>query len=340
MGLALGDIRNGMQKLTAKRVRNAAQVLLSYYRSRLTGKPEIQGLPIALSVEPTTSCNLRCPECPSGLRSFTRPTGMLSAALFNSVIDQLSEHLIYLTFYFQGEPYLHPEFLPMVRYAAARGIYTATSTNAHYLTDERARLTVESGLDRIIISIDGTTQETYQSYRVGGNLEKVLEGTRNIIRWKKQLRRNSPHVVFQFLVVRHNEHQIPEVYELARKLGVNEVKLKTAQIYDYHHGSDLIPVNDRYSRYRKMPDGTYQIKNSLDNHCWRMWHSCVITWDGKVVPCCFDKDAHHVLGDVSRQSFEKIWRGAAYDEFRKKLIQSRKQIEICANCTEGTKVWA
>lgn len=340
MGFALADIRNGMKKLTAARVSNAAQVLASYYQSRFTGRAEIKGMPVALAVEPTTSCNLRCPECPSGLRSFTRPTGMLSSALFNAVIDQLADRLIYLTLYFQGEPYLHPEFLPMVRYATGKGIYTATSTNAHYLTDERARLTVESGLDRLIISIDGTTQQTYQSYRVGGSLEKVLEGTQNIIRWKKKLKSNAPHIIFQFLVVRHNEHQIPEVYQLARRLGVNEVKLKTAQIYDYQNGSDLIPDNAKYSRYRKMPDGTYRIKNNMANHCWRMWHSCVITWDGKVVPCCFDKDAHHVLGDVSREPFKHIWNSAAYYEFRKQLIQSRKQIEMCANCTEGTKVWA
>ncbi|MCS6974066.1 MAG: SPASM domain-containing protein [Cyclobacteriaceae bacterium] len=336
----LMDIRNGLQKLTMKRLHNFAQVLGSYYRSRITGKPDIKGLPVALAFEPTTSCNLRCPECPSGLRSFTRPTGMLNTELFKSVINQVADRLMYLTFYFQGEPYLHPEFLPMVQHAAGFGIYTATSTNAHFLNDERARLTVESGLDRLIISIDGTTQQTYQSYRIGGNLNKVLEGTANIVKWKKTLKRNTPHIIFQFLVVRHNEHEIPEVYRLARQLGVNEVKLKTAQIYNYQHGSDLIPVNEKYSRYRRMPDGSYRIKNSLDNHCWRMWHSCVITWDGKVVPCCFDKDAHHVLGDVSRQSFEEIWHSDMYRDFRAKLLISRKQTEMCANCTEGTRVWA
>lgn len=340
MSLVLADLRNGMKKLTASRLRNAAQVVGSYYRSRLTGNPEIIGLPMALAFEPTTSCNLRCPECPSGLRSFTRPTGMLRTSLFQSVIEQLADRLIYLTFYFQGEPYLHPEFLSMTQYASRKGIYTATSTNAHFLTDERARMTVESGLDRLIISIDGVTQQTYQSYRVGGSLEKVLEGTQNIIQWKRKLKRNTPHVVFQFLVVKPNEHEIPEVYRLARKLGVDEVKLKTAQIYDYRNGADLIPRNEKYSRYRKMPDGSYQIKNRLENHCWRMWHSCVITWDGKVVPCCFDKDAHYVLGDVNKSAFTEIWNGDAYRAFRVRLLQSRRQIDMCANCTEGTKVWA
>ena len=185
---------------------------------------------MSISFEPTTSCNLRCPECPSGLRQFTRPTGMLGEDLYKRTIDELHKTLLYLIFYFQGEPYLHPQFLDLVRYATERNIYTATSTNAHYLTDANARKTVESGLDRLIISIDGTTQEVYQQYRVGGKLEKVLEGTKNILRWKRELKSRTPHVLFQFLVVKPNEHQIADVKRLARELGVDEVGLKTAQI--------------------------------------------------------------------------------------------------------------
>jgi len=334
------DRWNFASKVTPRRTLNAIRIFSSYQQSRLTGNAAIAGFPISISVEPTTSCNLRCPECPSGLRSFTRPTGMLKTPLFHSVIDQLSGTLSYLTFYFQGEPYLHPEFLSMASYASEKGIYTATSTNAHYLQDENARQTVESGLDRLIISIDGTTQDTYQSYRVGGTLDKVIEGARNVIAWKQKLKSKTPHVVFQFLVVLPNEHQIPEVYALAKSLGVDQVVLKTAQIYDYVQGSDLIPKNEKYSRYRLKPDGTYSIKNSLDNHCWKMWHSCVITWDGKVVPCCFDKDAHHVLGDLSQTTFDEIWNGDLYNQFRASLLRSRSEIEICKNCTEGTKVWA
>jgi len=265
---------------------------------------------------------------------------MLQQEMFSKTIDQLKDTLTYLTFYFQGEPFLNPQFLEMVKYASAKGIYTATSTNAHFLKDEIARQTVESGLDRLIISIDGTSQDTYESYRVGGDLTKVIEGTKNIIAWKKKLKSATPHVIFQFLVVRPNEHQIPEVYKLADELGVNQVVLKTAQIYDYEQGSDLIPIQEKYSRYRKLSDGSYGIKNSLDNHCWKMWHSCVITWDGKVVPCCFDKDAHFVLGDLNEQSFKEIWFGEKYNHFRASLLKSRSEIEICKNCTEGTKVWA
>jgi radical SAM protein with 4Fe4S-binding SPASM domain len=337
--VSLSDIRDAGTVLTGRRLYNALRVLASYYRSQWRGNPRIRGMPVAVSVEPTTSCNLRCPECPSGQRNFTRPTGMLKKDLFMRVIDELSPTLAYLTFYFQGEPYLNPHFLDMVRYAHQNGVYTTTSTNAHFLTDETARATVESGLSRLIISVDGTTQETYQAYRIGGSLSKVLEGTARIVEWKKKLRSRTPKTVFQFLVVRPNEHEIPEVFRLARVLGVDQVKLKTAQIYDFENGSDLIPLQEKYSRYRKDEHGLYRIKNQLDNHCWKMWHSCVITWDGKVVPCCFDKDAHHVMGDLTRQTFEEIWFGEKYDEFRKSLFRARREIDMCRNCTEGTRVW-
>lgn len=329
-----------MYHLSPRKVFNAAQVVCSYYYARHTQKAVHWGLPIALSIEPTTSCNLRCPECPSGLRSFTRPTGMLPEDLFYKVINELHPTLSYLTFYFQGEPYLHPKFTDLVKYAHQKGVYTATSTNAHFLTDDNAQKTIQSGLDKLIVSLDGTTQDTYEQYRIGGKLDKVIEGTKRLLRWRKALKSQTPKVVFQFLVVKPNEHQIPEVYALAKSLGVDGVQLKTAQIYDYEQGSPLIPTIDKYSRYALQSDGTYKIKNALDNSCWRMWQSCVITWDGKVVPCCFDKDAHHVLGDLQLQTFKDIWQGAAYQAFRQQLLVSRSQIEMCRNCTEGMQVLA
>lgn len=334
------DRLNLLSKLTPRRAANAARVLAGYHRSRRTGRPDVWGLPISLSLEPTTACNLRCPECPSGLRSFTRPTGRLPDELARQVVDELHESLLYLIFYFQGEPYLHPRFLDLVRYAANRNLYTATSTNAHFLHDAAARQTVESGLDRLIVSVDGTTQEVYEQYRKGGKLEKVLAGTERVVAWKRRLRSRTPHVVFQFLVVRPNEHQIKEVHQLAKRLGVDEVALKTAQIYDYEQGSPLLPTDPHYARYRQRPDGTWEIKNQLLNHCWKMWHSCVVTWDGTVVPCCFDKDAHHPMGSLQEQSFRELWWSEPYDRFRELLLRSRSEIDICRNCTEGTRVWA
>lgn len=334
------DTFNLLGKLTPKRVWNGVKVLSSFYMSRLLNKPIQWGLPVAISFEPTTSCNLRCPECPSGLRAFSRDTGMLEKDFFQKTIDDIHKELLYLTFYFQGEPYLNKNFLDMVAYASSKKIYTATSTNAHYLTDEVAKKTVESGLDRLIISIDGTTQDVYSSYRVGGNLEKVLEGARNIVKWKKNLNSKKPFVFFQFLVVKPNEHQIEEVKKLALEIGVDEVRFKTAQVYNYTTDpNQLIPENNKYSRYTKQTDGTYVAKNKLANRCWKLWHANVITFDGLVVPCCFDKDAMHRLGNLKTQSFKEVWRNDNYKQFRHDIMKSRQNIDICANCSEGVSVW-
>ena len=336
----LNDSINFFSKLTVPRVWNAAKVLSSFYVSKILSKPIQWGYPISISFEPTTSCNLRCPECPSGLRAFTRSTGMLEKDFFTQTIDDIHKHLLYLIFYFQGEPYLNRDFLEMVKYAAGKGLYTATSTNAHYLTDETARKTVESGLDRLIISIDGTTQEVYKQYRVGGNINKVIEGAKNIVKWKKKLKSKTPFVFFQFLVVKPNEHQIEEIKILAKEVGVDEVRFKTAQVYDYATDpNQLIPVNEKFSRYKKNASGNYISKNKLTNRCWKLWHANVITWDGLVVPCCFDKDASHRLGNLKTQSFKEVWNNDNYKQFRRELMSSRKNIDICANCSEGVSVW-
>lgn len=334
------DAINFLSKLTVRRIWNATKVYSSYYITRLIKRPVQWGLPVSISFEPTTSCNLKCPECPSGLRQFTRPRGMLKKEFFTKTIDEISKDILYLIFYFQGEPYLNKNFLEMVSYASSKGLYTATSTNGHFLSDEMAKKTVESGLDRLIISLDGTTQEVYEQYRREGNIEKVIQGARNIVKWKKELKSKTPFVFFQFLVVKPNEHQVEEVKKLAKEVGVDEVRFKTAQVYDYENDpNQLIPENEKFSRYKKDKKGKHIAKNKLQNHCSKLWEANVITWDGKIVPCCFDKDAKHQLGDLQKQSFKEIWQNENYKKFRKDITKSRKNIDICANCSEGLSVW-
>jgi radical SAM protein with 4Fe4S-binding SPASM domain len=333
------NLKETIKYISVIKIWNALTVFLSFHLSKLLGKNLHKGFPISVSIEPTTSCNLRCPECPSGLRSFKRETGMLSVELFSKVIAQLHKKTSYLTFYFQGEPYLNPDFLTMVAVASKHKLFTSTSTNAHYLNSEQAKKTIESGLAQLIISIDGTTQDTYEQYRIGGSLKKVIEGTENIIHWKRKLNSKTPQVVFQYLVVKPNEHQINDIKHLANELGVDELRFKTAQLYNFENGNPLIPENESYARYKKGVDGKWKIKNKLENQCWRMWSSCVITWDGKIVPCCFDKDAKYNMGSITEIPFNSIWKSTEYNTFRSKILKSRKEIDICANCSEGTKVW-
>ena len=298
----------------------------------------IKGVPASLSIEPTTNCNLQCPECPSGLRQFTRKIGNIDFTLYKSIIDQSYKELVYLMLYFQGEPLLHPDFFEMLKYAKSKNIYTATSTNAHFLDYESAKNVVKSGLDRLIISIDGVSQESYEKYRKGGDLNKVLEGTRNLLKVKNELKSTKPYIIFQFVVFKSNENEIQEIKILGRQIGVDEVKIKSAQFYNLDLSNDLIPTKNEYLRYKRSQND-FSFKDTTPNKCWKSWHSSVITMDGKLVPCCFDKDAKYKLGDLIENSIKDIFSGDKSNTFRKQILIDRKQIDICRNCSEGIKVF-
>jgi MoaA/NifB/PqqE/SkfB family radical SAM enzyme len=313
---------------------------MDYYISVIIKKPRMNGHPISISIEPTTACNLRCPQCISGLRSFTRPTGMMDKELYKHILLQLKNRLIHLTLYFQGEPFLNPAFYDMVEIADKNHLYTLTSTNGHYLSKENAEKIVNSGLDRIIISVDSFNQATYSKYRIGGNIETVKEGIRNLIHIRHLKKANKPYIILQFLIYRENESQLFALKKNAFRMGADKVEFKSMQIYDYKEGSDFIPENQKFSRYIKTEDGSYVVKSKYFNHCWKMWHSCVITWDARIVPCCFDKDAKHPMGSIIEYGdFMKIWKSDIYNEFRSRIFRDRSSIDICTNCTEGTKAW-
>ncbi|MBK9191416.1 MAG: radical SAM protein [Crocinitomicaceae bacterium] len=328
-----------LKTITFSRIWNYLLLKLSFHISLLFKKPVLWGKPMAVSIEPTTACNLKCPQCPSGLRQFTRATGNLKPESNKLILDRLGKTLQHINYYFQGEPFINPQFTELVAEARKRNIYVVTSTNAHFISPETAEKIIESGLNEIIVSIDGTTQETYEKYRVEGQLDKVLEGTKNLILAKEKLKSNYPVITFQFLVVRHNEHEVKDIQNLAEKIGVDRLTLKTVQIYDYETSQNLLPENQKYSRYKISSEGKIELKNKFRNSCWRSWSSVVITWDGNAVPCCFDKDAKHKLGNLNKENIIEIRKGILNKTFQTQILKDRKSIEICKNCSEGSKVW-
>lgn len=259
---------------------------------------------------------------------------MLQKDLFEKVIDQATGDLTWLHLYFQGEPFLHPHFLGLINYADTKGVFTSTSTNAHYLTEKNIQEVLNSGLKQLIVSMDGISQDIYEKYRLGGNLEKVKKGLNLLIQEKKKHRKTFPRIILQFLVTGQNEHQIPAIKNWGEEIGIDELQLKTTQIYDFENGSELIPSDLGYSRYIPDGKGKWKLKKKIENKCWRMWQGAVVTWDGKMVPCCFDKDAKHTMGDLQRDLIHEIWRSETYRGFRTQLLLDRSQIDICRNCTE------
>ena len=316
-----------------RKITNFIGLYSSYLFHRNLLKFNIKLRPAFISVEPADFCQLKCPECPVGRNGRSSGT-KIDSEFFRNYIDELKRELFHVIFYFQGEPLMNRNFTNLVLYAHSKNMLTSTSTNAQLINSETAKKIVESGLDRLIISIDGATQETYEAYRVGGRLDKAIEAVENLIKWKNVLKSRSPFIEIQFLVLKTNEHQLKEMKQLARKLKAGKLTFKSAQLYDFENGNPFLPDNKRYSRYEQKPDGRYYIKNPLRNRCRRMWYGAVVTTRGDVLPCCFDKDSSFVFGNLKDKSFLECLNGIPAAEFKEAIRKNRRQFEMCRNCTE------
>jgi len=292
---------------------------------------------MSFSIEPTNRCNLGCPECPSGLGELTRELGLLSFENFRDWLNQIKDTGFYVQLYFQGEPFINKDLTKMLIYAREQNIYTSISTNGLLLNENNIDAILTNPPDKLIFSIDGLNEETYQNYRVGGTFKNVDKAFRLFMRNKLSRKLKKPFVEFQFIVMKQNEHQLEEVKKYARELGVNKVAFKTMQVSSYESALHFLPNNPKYSRY-KIENDTFRIKKKMGNRCFALWRTSVITWDGIVVPCCFDKDAKHKLGNIKSKSFKEIWFSEQYNNFRNAILKNRKLVPICTNCTEGLKL--
>ncbi|OIP02872.1 MAG: radical SAM protein [Bacteroidetes bacterium CG2_30_32_10] len=319
---------------TLKKIINFFKIRCSFYFSLIFKRAFVWGFPYSISIEPTSICNLHCVECPTGLNTLTRQSGNMDFHTFQRIVDELQQQLLFINLYFQGEPFLNPSLFDFINYASKKNIYTSTSTNGHYLSKLNSENIIKSHLDKIIISMDGTDQETYATYRKGGKLNLVIEGIKNLVEAKIASKSVKPYIIVQFLVLKTNEHQLLEMKKLAKEIGVDELQFKTAQLYDFAKGNCLIPNNDKYTRYKKEINGNWILKKAISNKCYKMWHSCVITWNGDLVPCCFDKNANFKFGNIIEKPINRIWKSNEYKNYRTTILKNRRSISICRNCSE------
>ena len=270
--------------------------------------------------------------------------GLLTMELFHRILDDVKEHAHTMQFYFQGEPLLNKQLPEMIAAAHQVGLYTIVSTNAQALTPEMANALVKSGLSRIIVSIDGFSEESYAAYRVRGSLHKALEGLQHLANAKAELH-SRIRIELQVLRLRSNEHEWDWIKKNYKKLGATHLVFKTAQLYNFEHGHPLMPTDERYSRYKKIADGTYVHKSSplhstpytihraFGATCLRLWSGCVITTTGEVLPCCYDKDGQHALGNIAEQSLLDIFHSKRANALRHRVLHATVPIpEMCKNC--------
>ncbi|MFO7879921.1 MAG: radical SAM/SPASM domain-containing protein [Bacteroidota bacterium] len=322
-----------VKSLSFYRIINYILLRSSYLLSRLTGSLFLWGKPISLSIEISGNCQLHCPECPLGNgKHIQRP--LMSYELFASIIEQNKKHLWMVSLYFQGEPLLHPGAEKFITLLKKYRIYTSLSTNGNFDSPALAEKLVQTGLDELIVSVDGADQESYAVYRKGGSLEKVMSFMENIRQAKNQSRKSRPRVIMQSILMRQNEKNLIDLKIMAKRAGAS-LRLKSMQIININQ-TDSLPESPKLRRYN-IKDGRAMIKNPLGNHCWRVFRNPVISSKGDVLPCCFDKAGKYKMGNVQHMPFSRIWHSDAYRAFVKKVFTERKNTDICTNCTEGTK---
>ena len=304
--------------------------LHKFYRKAKNGKliGEVPP-PSFASYEPTNICNLSCEMCPSGKGLLKRPRGTADMDLYRKFITENRETLIDIILHFQGEPLMYKQLGEMIAFARQNRIYTMFSTNGQLLA-QNIDIIRNARPDRIIVSLDGLSDETYTKYRVGGKVQNVLNGLEKL----SQLPANErPFIELQFLVFSHNEHEIPELQKLKKKYHIDKITLKSAQIYE-NSQVDFLPENKNFSRYEVSESGSFRLKNGIKNQCKRLIFGTVVCFDGRVVPCCFDKDADHEFGSIANQSLHEIRNSKKYIDFVNKVFSNRNEISICNNCTE------
>ena len=310
-----------LRNITYSRVANYIVARVGYWCSNITGNVYLNAKPVSASVEPANYCNLSCPHCPTGRKLIEKTDKRLSVSDFKEYIDALLPELMYLNLYFQGEPLLNKELPEMISYASSKGVFTCVSTNGNALTEDVVKRLSQSGIGRLIICLDGATEESYTQYRVGGDFDKVVRGISLAVRYGLP-------VEVQCLLLSTTEKEIVALKSLCKSLGVRRLVFKKAQFYDEY----LVPKNPKNLRYKRDASGALVPKAKLKNKCWRLFSTIVIDVDGNVPACCFDKSAKYSFGNLKDASLRKVWLGEKAMRFRQTILRKRKSIDICNNC--------
>ena len=324
-----GKIKYSLKDVKLRKVFN----LLKTVPNRDFKTPFVWGHPFLIHINPFLGCNLRCPKCPSNVENRIKK-GPLSFDVFKKFIDEVGDYALFLTFWGWGEPFLNKNLPEMIRYAKDKGIIVRTSTNGNLLdnSDFNKRILL-SGLDTLIIALDGVTEETYLRYRKDGDFMGVIKGIKDLVELKKELGVKKPLINLRMVVMRNNEHEVPNMKELAKKLDVDVLTFKSVNPNLDNKTADemFIPRNTRYHRYAYSP-GTLEKIEPEKYSCYFPWFEATMLSDGTIVACEFDYNAEHAFGNIKEQTFKEIWFGEKANNFRKMHSKDHAFTDFCEKC--------
>ncbi|MFH1263555.1 MAG: radical SAM protein [Pseudomonadota bacterium] len=316
---------------TPRRVQNSVRAFISR-RLKLT---RALSYPEYLFVEPTNFCNLKCPLCPTGAGYLGRvPRGYMNIEHYRNLIDELSPYARRIELWGFGEPMMHPEIHTMISYASTNGLRTKISTNGQFFeTREDAERIVASRLDKMKLSLDGLSQETLSVYRRNASFEKLIHGIELINEAKLRANSKTPRLILQFIVMKHNEHEVDRAPEFARRMNMT-LKIKPVGLSSSDEADEFLPQSDRYSRFSYSKSRTaLEPKYSQPSVCPYPWNWAHLNWDGTVVACCKDPRRRYVFGNAFEEGgFTKVWNSPPYVQFRKQYLADRTALDRCRDC--------
>lgn len=277
-------------------------------------RDHVWGMPFRYTIDPLNVCNLSCPLCPTGLGTLGRSRGLMSIDKYHKLIDQVRPYAYVVELYNWGEPFLHPDIFEMIRYSSSRRIAVRLSSNLNRFNREMAVKTIESGLDSIIVSVDGATQDTYEKYRKRGKLDRVLNNVKILVEEKKRANSRLPFITMRMIINRYNEGEVEHLREMAQQLGVDAFTTGTLFVdtTDLIQIQEWLPSKDEDSYYDY---GSEKLENVW--HCADLWESMTINWDGGLAPCCWLHDQKNDYENVFDRPLKEIWNGDAYISSRR-----------------------
>ena len=300
--------------------------------SMVTQSTTVLGRPLNVTIEPTNRCNLECPVCETGAGVLGRANGSMSLDDFRRILDDVGAHTNTLMFYFMGEPMLNRHAYDMIRLAKSRGIpFVETCTNGDFVNAEKL---VESGLDRVSFQIGGMTQETHETYRVNGRLDRVMKNLQDTIRVRRE-RGSSLQIEAGFILMKHNEHEVDDFKRTMAELGVDRTVVIDACVRTMEQGRAFLPSDQSHWIYDPLAFSRGELKPRAlpNNSCPWLYYSLAIHVNGDVVPCCRDPKGLEVVGNIFDEPFDSIWNGPKFRDFRRRVQTEQASIEICRLCS-------
>ena len=305
-------VKQGSFRLKVERLRNKIDLLR---QTKI-----VRSHPSILIIDPATMCNLKCPFCSTGNGSLKLKKELLHPPLFEKIMSNVRVDLLAKVHLFNfGEPLLNSHLPEYVKFFSDRGVKTIISTNfsvKEYDDSDLERL-VECGLSEVLVSVDGATQESYEKYRVGGKLDRVLTNLRKLNEARKRLGRKNPRIIYQMLLNKFNQDELELGRQHAASVDADEFKVNE----NFYIPPDLYEiwtadsVKEKYGRATAAVGGR-KASAMINTECRQLWDTILINANGDVLPCCIIDQSFAAVGNLAEQHIDEIWNGEKMQTLR------------------------